>query len=451
MVSRRAYKRVKVNSIDLVSLAAVAKAEKSAVLGLDIAKGEIVACARWHSGEFERPWSIENPMEIGDLVKICQTLIHDGLDLKVAMESTGTYGDAVRLALTNAKIAVFRVSGKGVSDYKEIFDGVPSQHDGKDAAMIAELCSMGKGTSWPYELASDFMAEVSFQVQRMDAFQSEYVQWHGRLEAQITRFWPELCQYSKMSNITTLKLLCEYGSPSAICKSDKASSQLLKLGKGKLSEARVEHIIQSAATTVGIPMNPQNVKWVQEICERVLAAGKNIAVCKKQLSASLKQDAFWSQYVDAVGAGTLGAILSTVGDPRAYSSAGALLKASGLNLKERSSGKRIGEKAITKRGPSLLRRWLFFWAMRAIQRDELSEWYLRFHSSGFGHRDRPTSHRKMKGLICMMRKLIRSLWSSMQQGTKFEYSKVIQKTQHSTRRRRKTKKPEGLAVPRKTG
>ena len=57
----------------------------------------------------------------------------------------------------------------------------------------------------------------------------------------------------------------------------------------------------------------------------------------------------------------------------------------------------------------------------------------------------------MKGLICMMRKLIRSLWSSMQQGTKFEYSKVIQKTQHSTRRRRKTKKPEGLAVPRKTG
>ena len=198
MVSRRAYKRVKVNSIDLVSLAAVAKAEKSAVLGLDIAKGEIVACARWHSGGFERPWSIENPMEIGDLVKIFQTLIHGGLDLKVAMESTGTYGDAVRLALTNAKIAVFRVSGKGVSDYKEIFDGVPSQHDGKDAAMIAELCSMGKGTSWPYELASDFMAEVSFQVQRMDAFQSEYVQWHGRLEAQITRFWPELCQYSKI-------------------------------------------------------------------------------------------------------------------------------------------------------------------------------------------------------------------------------------------------------------
>ena len=45
-------------------------------------------------------------------------------------------------------------------------------------------------------------------------------------------------------------------------------------------------------------------------------------------------------------------ILSTVGDPRAYSSAGALLKGCGLNLKEISSGKRIGEKSISKRGPS---------------------------------------------------------------------------------------------------
>ena len=161
----------------------------------------------------------------------------------------------------------------------------------------------------------------------------------------------------------------------------------------------------------------------------------------------MKKDEFWSQYVDTVGAGTLGVILSTVGDPRLYSSAGALLKACGLNLKERSSGKRIGEKAITKRGPSLLRSWLFFWAMRAIQCDELREWYLRFHSSGFGHRDHPTSHRKMKGLICMMRKLIRSLRSSMQQGKRFEYSKVIQKIPNSKRRRcNKTKQQSTRSV-----
>jgi len=43
--------------------------------------------------------------------------------------------------LSESGIRVQRVSGKAVSDYHEIFDGVPSQHDGKDAAMLLNLLS----------------------------------------------------------------------------------------------------------------------------------------------------------------------------------------------------------------------------------------------------------------------------------------------------------------------
>ena len=94
MVSRRAYKRVKVNSLDIKELVTVAKTEKSAVLGLDVAKAEIVACLRWQSEDFERPWSVSNPCGIDELVKLLTQLISHGLELKVALESTGTYGDA---------------------------------------------------------------------------------------------------------------------------------------------------------------------------------------------------------------------------------------------------------------------------------------------------------------------------------------------------------------------
>ncbi len=72
-----------------------------------------------------------------------------------------------------------------------------------------------------------------------------------------------------------------------------------------------------------------------------------------------------------VGPGTLAVLLTTVGDLRKYPNSGALLKALGLNLKERSSGQRQGQLAITKRGSALARRWLFFWAMRAVQRPSL--------------------------------------------------------------------------------
>jgi hypothetical protein len=42
----------------------------------------------------------------------------------------------------------------------------------------------------------------------------------------------------------------------------------------------------------------------------------------------------------------------------------------------------------------------------------------------------------MKGLVCMMRKLMRSLWSSMKQGEAFDYTKVVEKKAKAKRRRR---------------
>ena|GEM_PF-6176096 len=56
----------------------------------------------------------------------------------------------------------------------------------------------------------------------------------------------------------------------------------------------------------------------------------------------------------------------------------------GLNLKERSSGTRPGQLAISKRGPAMSRRWLFYRAMRAVQRDELKGWYEAFIQVGNG-------------------------------------------------------------------
>ena len=67
------------------------------------------------------------------------------------MEPTGTYGDVLRQALFDAGIRTERVSPKVAHDYAEVFDGVPSQFDGKDAAVVAELAALGKSQEWKYE------------------------------------------------------------------------------------------------------------------------------------------------------------------------------------------------------------------------------------------------------------------------------------------------------------
>ncbi len=47
-------------------------------------------------------------------------------------------------------IAVWRVSPKVSLDYAEIYDGVPSQHDGKDVEIVAELAALGKASVWDF-------------------------------------------------------------------------------------------------------------------------------------------------------------------------------------------------------------------------------------------------------------------------------------------------------------
>ena len=168
MVSRRAYRRVSVNEIDREQLLELAKehGNPGTVLGLDIARNEIVACLRWGQDHFERPWKIINPKETGVLVELCELLKSHCTGFRIGLESTGTYGDVIRYALSESGISVQRVSGKAVSDYHEIFDGVPSQHDGKDAAMVAELVAHGKGTLWPFATLSEHEQILRHQVDR---------------------------------------------------------------------------------------------------------------------------------------------------------------------------------------------------------------------------------------------------------------------------------------------
>ena len=436
MVSKRAYSRVKVKSVDVDQLIAKAKDVAQISLGLDIGKLEIVACLRWSQGQFERPWSVNNPFEINALVDLCVET-NKVVKVVVAMESTGTYGDAVRRALTVAKIPVMRVAGKHVSDYTEIFDGVPSQHDGKDAAMIAELSAIGKGASWNYIPDPEALAHVRYHVRSIDHVKNEFVRLIGKLEASVARHWPELTREIELSTPTALKLLATYGSPAEAAKNSELKTQLRRWGP-KFNPGKIDRIVDAACSSSGIPMDSYEMLWMKDLATHAVEANRKVLRFAKGIEEILLKDTFWCNYIKAVGAGTLGVLLTTVGDPRNYPNAGSLLKALGLNLKERSSGARIGEKAITKRGSAQARRWLYFWALRAVQQPALKDWYFRFHATQPGQLRR--DHRKMKGLICLMRKLVRSLRRSVCDGVAFDYQKVTDQHKTAPRRRRRTKK-----------
>src|SRR5687768_4062328 len=81
--------------------------------GVDVGKQEMKVVLRWSDGRFEKPWGVANPEEIPRLVEALKVL-GQGRNRKmlVAMEPTGTYGDALRQALFDAEIELHLVSGK---------------------------------------------------------------------------------------------------------------------------------------------------------------------------------------------------------------------------------------------------------------------------------------------------------------------------------------------------
>jgi transposase len=227
-----------------------------------------------------------------------------------------------------------------------------------------------------------------------------------------------------LSSATLLNICSEYASPQELANAQSAREQLRSWGRGQLSFTKIDAIIESAGNTNGVPVGQGEMNWLKEVANEVRRCLVEVKACEQQLQAIAQLNKSIEPYVKKVGAVTLCTIWSTVGDPRKYSSSGAFLKALGLNLKELSSGKHKGMLRITKRGPSLTRKLLYYWALRAIQEPTLKPWYREFQGDCQG-RSGSLEHRKMKGLVALMRKLCRSLWYAYQHNLPFEYSKVF--------------------------
>ena len=152
----------------------------------------------------------------------------------------------MRQALSDAELVLERVSPKAAHDYAEVFDGVPSKHDGKDAAVVADLSALGKSAAWPFEPSNAVDKEMAFWVDGMDAQRRILGTWYGRLEGLLARHWPEATRQLSLTSATLLKCLSHYGSPTGLAADDAAPKRLRGWGGRHLKEATARKLISQA-------------------------------------------------------------------------------------------------------------------------------------------------------------------------------------------------------------
>jgi transposase len=399
-MSTRAYRATRVNDVNWEQLAR-GKESLGVALGVDVGKFDLFVVCRWDDGRFERPWRVKNPKEIPALVALV-TRIKAEREALVAMEPSGTYGDALRQALADKEVAVQRVGGKAAHDYAEVFDGVPSQHDGKDAAVVAELAALGKARPWAYQAADSWEEELTYWVEEMVTQRQIVTLWQGRLEGLLARHWPEASQVLKLSSGTLLRILKRYGSPQALTLDGEAAQQLGRWGGSLLSAAKIEKLLTGARSSVGVRVGPWQQRQIQEYAEKVLAARQQSNRAQRRLREMAEGHPVLEAQGKVVGVPTACVVWVSTGDPRNFDSAGAYRKAMGLNLVERSSGTYQGTLRISKRGSARTRQWLYFAVLRLVQKCGVRPWYeaKKAHNEGDARRV----------VVAVMRKLAVALY-----------------------------------------
>jgi transposase len=415
MRTRRAYRAKPVKQVNW-DLTSPGPECRGVHVGFDVGKEEVLAVLRWAEGRFERPWLVKNPDEIGDLVRL---LMRVGADrpLVTAMEPTGTYGDALRQALSDAGLRVDRVGAKAAHDYAEIFDGVPSQHDGKDAAVVAELAALGKSVTWFYRPPHEADQELAYHVDWMDAQRRQYAMWLGRLEGLLARHWPEATRWMELSSGTLLRALKRYGGPARLAAEEKASAELARWGGVYLTAEKVRGLIGSAQASMGVRQTAIDVRRMQQYAEQALAARAEIAKSQRCLQELARGNAVIQAQARAVGVATACVLWVHLGDAREYHCGAAYRKAMGLNLVEHSSGLYQGKLRISKRGSAEVRRWLYLSVLRLVAKGPVQRWYRQKKSKD--------GEQAKRALIGVMRKLALALYEVGAKGQTFDAGRLF--------------------------
>ena len=198
---------------------------------------------------------------------------------------------------------------------------------------------------------------------------------------------------------------------------DQAAAILRRASHGKLKQAQVAAIIDAATHSYGVPMTTGEQGKLRAIVEQLEAQTLRLSAVDVRLAALVESDPIASRMALVVGPACEAALISHVGSPLSYPSTGALEKAMGLNLKERSSGNKKGQLSITKRGSAQVRQLMFFASLRLVKADPVvAAWYRG--------REAYRSGKKVAAVVAVMRKLARALFH-VARGAEFDARKLF--------------------------
>lgn len=413
-MSKHRYHTVNFNQVDFKQLASEVDGGKLA-FAIDVAKEDYVAGFMGSDQTLIKLVKWRHPQQTPALLdRLTEAFSAD--QLCAVMEPTGSYGDALRFKLKDLGIEVYLIAPKRVHDSAEIYDGVPSLHDAKAAYLIGRLHWQGVSQVWQEH--SPNRRAFKAQLTLVSLYKGRLQRGLNRFEALLSTYWPEAESLLDRDSATLLQLIKTYGDPAHIAANHVAGRTLMqKTGGYFLSDEKIDQVISSARHTIGVPCLEAERKLLQTFAQDLLDTRQSLRTIEAAIKQQVQLDTQTRQVAEVVGHTTAAVLNASLGSALSYADSESYLKGAGMNLKEVSSGKHKGQLKLTKRGPSIARYYLYFAALRLIQKDPITQaWYQTkvLNDGGYGG----------KAIIAIMRKLAKGLWH-VARGETFDTSKLF--------------------------
>lgn len=346
----------------------------------------------------------------------------------VGYESTGPYAEPLLHYMMNKPVKIVQVNPMHTKRMKEVNDNSPSKTDDKDPRVIADIIRLGHAlTVVVPEGDAAYLRRLSNARERHIG---ERTALFNQLQQLVFLVFPEFKTVMKDVKVkTAIHVLKKYTTPDTIgeLNIEALGEEMRKKSHGKFGVKDAELLINHANSTVGIKEGIVGLALdIRHILVQLEMVADFIAEIESKMEEALREIPCSSIILSIKGLGTasVAGIIGEVGDFMKFGTQSEIMKLAGLDLYEISSGKRKGERRISKRGRSLLRKILFYAAMKTIRKNGIMhEYYANLTGRGM---------KKMMALIAVARKLLRIIFAIVRDNSEYmaDYAmtrKVIKK------------------------
>ncbi len=328
---------------------------------------------------------------------------HNLEEIVVGLESTGPYAEPLLHFLSDKKVKLVQTNPMHTKRLKELTGNSPNKTDEKDPRVIADVIALGHALTLIIPVGP--AAELRRLSQARERAIKSRTSMSNQLQHLLFVIFPELSWTMKdMKSKTVLHLVENFPTPESILGMgfEAFCAIIRKVSRGRLGQDRARQIFEAAQKSVGIDEGKESIALeVNHLVLNIRNEDRFIESLEKEMKHHLEKVPYSHSILSIKGIGEVMAagLIGEVGDFRKFSTVSEMMKLAGLDLYEISSGRKKGQRRISKRGRSYLRKILFFAAINMVK----NEGILHAHYQQMVGRGMP----KIKALIAMCRKALR--------------------------------------------